>query len=286
MANPTLPAEADVQGGRSRRFVEDAGDAYVGSRVGARTNDAEASDPSCSFRCAQHRGGARVNLDQLARLGTAVSGLTTAFGFILAWRGFNGWRHQKRAEYQAEAARKAYSALARTCDALARYAERPYLPGPELQGRRERAAAMHKLLDERRRDLAPVFEQLHAAEDAATLYLGAPYDSLFMLATTLERTVRTNAAMWSLHVSDGKEREAEEVFDSAFGSEILKSISSLRRQTRHALRPVARYHGSPLLQWVLASRLDAIVRRIDGRRRVEAPPQESGVAPSADATGA
>ncbi len=210
-----------------------------------------------------------MTLDQLARLGTAISGLTTAFGFVLAWRGFNGWRHQKRAEHQAEAARKAYSALTRACDALEQYAQRPYIPGPDHQPKRDRAAAIRKVMDDRRRELAPALVELRDAEESAALYLGAPYDMLFSWAKALEGTVRMSAARWLLHVSDGEEPEAAAAFDEAFGARTQKSISDLRRQTKHALRPVARYHGSPLIRWLLFSRIDSIVRRIDHFRAEE-----------------
>ncbi|GAO01311.1 hypothetical protein [Anaeromyxobacter sp. PSR-1] len=215
-----------------------------------------------------------MTLDELARLGTAISGLTTAFGFVLAWRGFNGWRHQKRAEHQADAARKAYSALARACDALEKYAQRPYIPGPGLQEYRDRSAAIRKLMDERRRELEPVLMELSAAEESAALYLGAPYDLLFSWAKAVEGIVRKSAARWTLHVSDGEEEEAADAFEEAFGARTQKSISELRSQMKHALRPVARYHGSPLFRWVLFSRLDSIIKRID----------RSGVPTAADAS--
>ncbi len=207
-----------------------------------------------------------MTLDQLAKLGTAISGLTTTFGFLLAWRGFNGWRLQKRAEHAAEAARKAYSALTRACDALERYAQRPHIPGPELLANRERTASVHNLIDERRRELAPVFADLREAEEAAALYLGAPYDSLFSWATALEGIVRTNAVMWALHVSDGKEEEAKAAFDAAFGADVQKGISDLRRQAKHAMRPVARYRESPLVHWLLFSRIDALIGGLARKR--------------------
>jgi hypothetical protein len=227
----------------------------------------------------------RVNLDQLARLGTAISGLTTAFGFVLAWRGFNGWRYQKRAEHQAEAARKAYSALTRACDALEQYAQHLYIPGPGLQPNHDRAAAIRNMMSDRRRELAPALIELRDADESAALYLGAPYDTLFSWAKALEGAVRMSAARWQLHVSDGEEREAAAAFDEAFGARVQKSISDLRRQTKHALRPVARYHGSPLIRWILSSRIDSIIRRID-HSRVPSLAETADAQPSTGSTAA
>jgi hypothetical protein len=205
-----------------------------------------------------------------ADIGTALTGVAALFGVYGLW----AWRGQKRRERQGDAAVRIHELVTRGADALEALSAPVYVEEANESQRRDMAVRFRRVFEEREKALAEDLEALDEASSIGDLMLDSVSTTSLKGLLIERRTIRMNVMMCAMEIEDGTFDPSGPEASGAWGPEVHDRIRRIVEEARHALRPLAQYHWSPLLSMVVGALSRRLAGRLNARlaRKRAAPP--------------
>ncbi len=180
-----------------------------------------------------------MTLDEWSKLGEAVGGFSTALGVAFAAGAFFSWRHEKRAEKMHDAAVETLTAVTSACGALRLLAEPHFAAQLKAdQDLDQREAEFRK----RDSQFDAIWKQLDKAAGLVSLYLDREWTFLALLRKK-RALVRLAFSEHVYALKRGDAAEAEEQWNSVFGSDARQEIDTCEKWANDGLRPIIRFES-------------------------------------------